>query len=100
MVRQIDLSSKNVSSSSSKSLKSKYKATSYVIRLRLKLKLTLCITLGLCLVLATLGLGKWHMSAVYAASCDTHGGLIPDLQTVVPQHLQAHQRPSKGGFEI
>jgi hypothetical protein len=51
--------------------------------------------LGLCLVLATLGLGKWHMSAVYAASCDTHGGLIPDLQTVVPQHLQLindHQR--------
>ena len=43
--------------------------------------------IGLCLVLPTLGLGKWYMSAVYAAKCNTNGGLIPDLRTVVPQQL-------------
>ena len=55
----------------------------------MKLTLTLCIMIGLCLVLPTLGLGKWHMNAVYAAIVVIlNGGLIPDLQTVVPQHLQ------------
>ena len=57
----------------------------------MKLTMTLCILIGLCLVLPTLGLGKWYMSDVYAAKCNTNGGLIPDLQTVVPQHLQACQ---------
>ena len=28
------------------------------------------------------------MSPAYAAECNTNGGLIPDLQTVIPQHLQ------------
>lgn len=38
-------------------------------------------------MLPTLGLGKWYMNDVYAAKCNTNGGLIPDLQTVVPQQL-------------
>ena len=53
----------------------------------MKLTMTLCILIGLCLVLPTLGLGKWYMNDVYAAKCNTNGGLIPDLQTVVPQQL-------------
>jgi hypothetical protein len=44
--------------------------------------------IGLCLVLPTIGFGKWYLSTTYAASCDTNGLLLPDLQTVVPQHLQ------------
>jgi len=54
----------------------------------MKLTMTFCILIGICLVLPTLGLGKWYMSDVYAAKCNTNGGLIPDLQTVVPQHLE------------
>jgi hypothetical protein len=54
----------------------------------MKLIMTFCILIGICLVLPTLGLGKWYMSDVYAAKCNTNGGLIPDLQTVVPQHLE------------
>ena len=50
--------------------------------------MTFCIMISVCLVLATLGLGKSYMSVANAAGCNTNGGLIPDLQTVVPQHLQ------------
>ena len=50
--------------------------------------MTFCIMISVCLVLPTLGLGKWYQSPAYAAGCNTNGGLIPDLQTVVPQHLQ------------
>ena len=38
-------------------------------------------------MLPTFGLGKWYMNDVYAAKCNTNGGLVPDLQTVVPQQL-------------
>lgn len=44
--------------------------------------------ISVCLVLSSFGLGKSYMSVANAAGCDTNGGLIPDLQTVVPQHLQ------------
>jgi hypothetical protein len=40
------------------------------------------------LVFAFLGSTNWSNKVVYGSSCDTNGGLIPDLRTVVPQHLQ------------
>lgn len=61
----------------------------------MKFTLTICIMTVVCLVFSTFGLGNWYTSIAYAASCDTNGGLIPDLRTVVPQHLQLvndHQR--------
>jgi hypothetical protein len=50
--------------------------------------MTLCIMISICLVLSSFGLGKSYMRVANAAGCNTNGGLISDLQTVVPQHLQ------------
>ena len=40
------------------------------------------------------------MSDVYAAECNTNGGLIPDLQTVVPQHLQLVNDQQHEGLKL
>lgn len=55
--------------------------------------------MGLCLVFSTFSLGKWYINAVYAASCDATPPKehLPDLETVVPQHLQI---VNKGQSEI
>ena len=60
----------------------------------MKLTLTLWIMIGICLLLPTIGFGKWQYNPVFAdiSSCgnqaEAKGALIPDQQTVVPQHLQ------------
>jgi hypothetical protein len=47
------------------------------------------------LVFAFLGSANWPGQAVYGGSCDFNGGLLPNLQTQVPHHLQIVNKQQK-----
>jgi hypothetical protein len=47
------------------------------------------------LVFAFLGSTNWSNKVVYGSSCDTNGGLLPNLQTQVPHHLQIVNKQQK-----
>ena len=77
-----------------KKLKNKSLEGMHMNKSRINSSLGVCVMAGLCLVLSTFGLGNWLNNTVYAdiSSCgkqaEANGALIPDQQTVVPQHLQ------------
>jgi hypothetical protein len=58
-----------------------------MVEIGMKVIAVVTIVTGLFLVSSSVSLGRYSGMA-YAASCDTNGGLIPDLQVAVPQHLQ------------
>ncbi len=55
----------------------------------------ICTMAGLSLVFASLTSSVWYDMTAYAAKCNTNGGLLPNLQTAVPQHLQIVNQQQK-----
>jgi hypothetical protein len=58
-----------------------------MVEIRMKVIAVVGIVAGLFLVSSSVSIGRFS-GMVYAASCDTNGGLIPDLQVAVPHQLQ------------
>jgi Lysyl oxidase len=66
-----------------------------VTRAKITVPCMLSLIIGLGLVFAFPGSTNWSDKAAYGSSCNFNGGLLPNLQTAVPHHLQIVNQQQK-----